>query len=117
MSEREAARANEDVALLPTSHANPLSPRCRHSGPARAELVTAPGFFDFASEVCVLGGIMVNRGKGGDRFVPLMFQSRKQAEGTVEDLYTETFGPRPDIETALNGAISNGEIYNKKLEL
>ena len=32
------------------------------------ELLTAPGFWDRASEVAVLGGIMVNRGVGGDRF-------------------------------------------------
>ena len=40
------------------------------------ELLTAPGFFDFAEEVTVMGGIMVNRGVGGDRFMPLLLQSR-----------------------------------------
>ena len=50
------------------------------------ELLSAPGFWDYADEVTVLGGIMVNRGRGGDRFMPLMFQTRQQAAGSTEDL-------------------------------
>merc|ERR1719238_2465262 len=60
------------------------------------ELLTAPGFWDFAGEVTVLGGIMVNRGVGGDRFMPLMLQSRTQNDGSVVDLYEEAFGPPPE---------------------
>merc|ERR1719238_1579512 len=59
------------------------------------ELLTAPGIWDFASEITVLGGIMVNRGVGGDRFMPLMLQSRKQESGTSVDLYKEAFGKPP----------------------
>jgi len=51
--------------------------------------------FDFANEVTVLGGIMVNRGQGGDRFQPLMFQSATKEEGSAVDLFEETFGPKP----------------------
>merc|ERR1711937_679153 len=51
------------------------------------EFLTAPGVWDFASEVTVLGGIMVNRGVGGDRFMPLMFQSRTKDRNSVQDLY------------------------------
>ena len=64
------------------------------------ELLTAPGIWDYASEITVLGGIMVNRGVGGDRFQPLMLQSRKQETGTTVDLYSKTFG-KPD-EKKLN---------------
>ena len=65
------------------------------------ELLTAPGFFDFASEVTVLGGIMVNRGVGGDRFMPLLLQSRGKEDGTAKDMFKEAFGPPQDLLGAL----------------
>jgi len=68
------------------------------------ELLSAPGFWDYADEVTVLGGIMVNRGRGGDRFMPLMFQSRQQAAGTSVDLYQQTFGPTPDLRPVFGEA-------------
>ena len=79
-------------------------------------MLTAPGFWDFASEVTVLGGIMVNRGVGGDRFMPLMMQSRRKAEGTTIDMYEETFGTPPNLEKSFNGAITNEEIYAYTLD-
>ena len=62
--------------------------------------------FDFATEVTVLGGIMINRGVGGDRFMPLMFQSRKAEKGTVVDHFEEVFGPAPReaVEDVLAGS-------------
>jgi len=65
------------------------------------EILSAPGLWDDGEELAVLGGIMINRGKGGDRFMPLMFQSRQQADGTMKDLYRETFGARPDLISVL----------------
>ena len=60
------------------------------------EILTAPGVWDDANEVCVLGGIMANQADGyGDRFVPLMFQKREEEAGTTVDLFESTFGPRP----------------------
>jgi len=80
------------------------------------EMLTAPGFWDFASEVTVLGGIMINRGVGGDRFMPLMMQSRRKAEGTTIDMYEDTFGPPPNLEAGLGGTISNEEIFAYTLD-
>jgi hypothetical protein len=69
------------------------------------ELITAcitqtPDLFDSATEVAVVGGIMINRRKGGDFFQPLSFESRKKGELPV-DLYEETFGKGPDLEPIL----------------
>lgn len=78
------------------------------------ELITAcitqtPDLFDNASEVAVVGGVMINRRKGGDFFQPLSFETRRrrrendpgsndslQVEAPV-DLFEETFGERPDL--------------------
>ena len=78
------------------------------------ELLTAPGFWDDADEVCVLGGIMINRGKGGDRFLPLMFQTREQAPGTTRDIYAEAFGSKPDLSYPLAGG--SAEFYDYDLD-
>jgi hypothetical protein len=80
------------------------------------ELLTAPGFFDFAEEVTVLGGIMVNRGVGGDRFMPLLLQQRCKEEGTSKDLFGEVFGAKPDLSTALGGGISNADIFDYSID-
>ena len=63
-----------------------------------------------------MGGIMVNRGVGGDRFMPLMFQTRGKDAGSVKDLFEEAFGPYPDLYSALGTAINQEEIYGYKLE-
>jgi len=58
--------------------------------------------WDDATEITVLGGIMINRAEGGDRFLPLNLESRTKAKGeTTVDLYTEAFGPRGDLSGAL----------------
>ena len=65
------------------------------------DLKTAPGIWDYANELTVLGGIQINRDKGGDRFMPLMFQTRKKPAGSTVDLFEETFGPKPDLSVVL----------------
>jgi hypothetical protein len=65
------------------------------------ELITAcitqtPDLFEYADEVAVVGGIMINRRKGGDFFQPLSFETRKAGENPV-DLFEQAFGPRPDL--------------------
>lgn len=73
------------------------------------ELKVPPAIWDFAEELVVLGGIQINRADGGDRFMPLMFQTRKQAEGSTVDLFTETFGPKPNLREVLGEA--NPELW------
>lgn len=65
------------------------------------ELITAcisetTDLFDFATEVAVVGGIMINRRKGGDFFQPLSFETRRRGEATI-DLFEEAFGDRPNL--------------------
>jgi len=65
------------------------------------ELITAcivdtPDLFDFATEIAVVGGVMINRRKGGDFFQPLSFETNKKGE-PAEDLFEETFGKYPDL--------------------
>lgn len=81
------------------------------------ELITAcvtqtPELFDLASEVAVVGGIMINRRKGGDFFQPLSFESRRKGELPV-DLYEETFGKRPDLLPILGSedALTRASLY------
>lgn len=81
------------------------------------ELLLAPGVWDFAGEVTVLGGIMINRGKGGDRFQPLLFQTRTQEAGSTVDLYEQTFGQLPDLTPALGeGQALVDEFFDYDLE-
>ena len=81
------------------------------------EILTAPGVWDDAKEVCVLGGIMVNQADGyGDRFVPLMFQKREEGAGTTVDLFESTFGPRPSLKASLGSATKSREMYEYSLE-
>lgn len=78
------------------------------------EVLSAPGIWDYGNEITVLGGIMVNRGRGGDRFMPLMFQSRRQEAGTTEDLFEKTFGPKVDLVPILGQA--NAEMAKEFFE-
>lgn len=82
------------------------------------ELITAcitqtPDLFENASEVAVVGGIIINRRKGGDFFQPLSFETRKRVpEGgstNVQlddpiDLFEETFGPKPNLLPVMGSA-------------
>eukprot|EP00986_Skeletonema_menzelii_P015307 scaffold11486_cov134-Skeletonema_menzelii.AAC.5 len=81
------------------------------------ELITAcitetPDLFDSASEVAVLGGIMINRRKGGDFFQPLSFEVSKKGDKPV-DLFEEAFGSRPDLLPVLGSrdAMTRASIY------
>ena len=67
------------------------------------DLKEAPAIWDFADELTILGGIQINRAKGGDRFMPLIFQTRKKEEGTTVDLFPETFGRTPDLSEVIGG--------------
>jgi hypothetical protein len=59
-------------------------------------LASVPDTYDWCDELVVLGGLMINRNKGGDFFQPLMFQS-KNKDGVVTNLYSNAFGPVPDL--------------------
>lgn len=74
------------------------------------------GVWQNANQLTILGGIQINRAKGGDRFMPLMFQTRTQAKGSTVDLYEETFGAPPDLSAALGGSVSKDDIFKYSLE-
>jgi Ca2+-binding EF-hand superfamily protein len=65
--------------------------------------------WEWVTEVALVGGIMINRKSGGDFFQPLSFEIRTQAEDedegvrvdSVEDVFVQAFGPRPDLLDAL----------------
>eukprot|EP00957_Ditylum_brightwellii_P024217 1826703-Ditylum_brightwellii.AAC.1 len=76
------------------------------------ELITAcitqtPDLFQNASEVAVVGGIMINRRKGGDFFQPLSFETRKRSSSSNPepeapiDLFEEAFGKRPNLREVM----------------
>jgi len=52
--------------------------------------------WDWATEVAIVGGIMINRRTGGDFFQPLSFELRTN-EKPPSDLFAETFGAKPDL--------------------
>jgi len=80
-------------------------------------LKATPGIWDYADELTVMGGIMVNRPEGGDRFMPLMFQTRSPEAGSTVDLYDETFGTRPDLTRVLqNDPVLALKFYDYDLE-
>jgi hypothetical protein len=60
------------------------------------EIVSLPSFWDGASEVTLVGGIMINRASE-DRFQPLLFERRAE-NGATEDLFKEvTNAPHPIV--------------------
>lgn len=81
------------------------------------ELITAcitetTDLFDYATEVAVVGGIMINRRKGGDFFQPLSFETRKRGERLL-DLFEEAFGNRPNLEPIIGtkAAMDRASLY------
>jgi len=68
--------------------------------------------FDFATEVAVVGGIMINRRKGGDFFQPLSFETRRKGEAPI-DLFEEAFGDRPNLLPVLGStaAMNRASLY------
>lgn len=81
------------------------------------ELKKAPGIWDYAEELTVLGGIQINRNNGGDRFMPLMFQTRKQDYRSNVDLFEETFGEKPDLRPIVGekNARLQYNLFNSKI--
>ena len=75
-------------------------------------ITETPDLFDFASEVAVVGGIMINRRKGGDFFQPLSFETNKKGE-TPTDLFDEAFGSRPDLLPVIGSkaAMTRASLY------
>jgi len=83
------------------------------------ELITAcitqtSDTFNYASEVAVVGGIIINRRKGGDFFQPLSFETRRKDEAPI-DLFTEAFGERPNLIPVLGSedALARASIVGK----
>merc|ERR1719235_2877849 len=61
------------------------------------QIYASPAIWDDCSELALLGGVQINRFKGGDMFQPLMFQTITR-NGKTTDLYEDTFGhARPEI--------------------
>lgn len=81
------------------------------------ELITAcitetPDLFDFATEVAVVGGVMINRRKGGDFFQPLSFETSTKGEAPI-DLFEEAFGARPNLLPIMGSksALNRASLY------
>ena len=76
-------------------------------------IVDTKDLFDCASEVAVVGGIMVNRRKGGDFFQPLSFESLKRGQSEPEDLFEEAFGKKPDLAKVMGSqeAVERALLY------
>jgi len=72
-----------------------------------AQIAASPGIWDDASELCVLGGVQINRFEDKDAFQPLMFQTITKA-GKRTDLYPSTFGDLPEL-AAVMGSRSAAE--------
>jgi len=65
------------------------------------ELRDLDDVWDYASEVALVGGVMINRRVGGDFFQPMSFEVRRPNGQPPVDLYTQTFGKRPDLAAVL----------------
>jgi hypothetical protein len=75
-----------------------------------------PDVWDFANEVSIVGGIMINRYVGGDFFQPLSFETRVKdgsATGKVIDLYDEAFGDKPDLVGVLGSQEAVTALYDR----
>lgn len=80
--------------------------------------------WDWASEVAIVGGIMVNRKSGGDFFQPLSFELRRSASissAPPVDVFGETFGAKPDLlqvlgsEDAVRRVLERGKPGDSKV--
>ena len=68
--------------------------------------------WSWASEVTVIGGIMINRRTGGDFFQPLSFEARRPNGQKSVDLYEQTFGAPPDLVSVLGSKSAVKELYS-----
>lgn len=76
-------------------------------------ILQTPDLFDNASEVAVVGGIMINRRLGGDFFQPLSFESCRKGEPAA-DLFEQAFGKRPDLVPILGSENAVSALYSSK---
>ena len=68
--------------------------------------------WDYATDVALVGGVMINRRVGGDCFQPLTFETRSQGMAPV-DLYAKAFGPRPDLVPVLGSQAAVDRLYTR----
>lgn len=79
-------------------------------------IAQTPDVWNFATEVAVVGGIMINRRVGGDFFQPLSFETRVKngsPTGEVEDLYEQTFGKQPNLVEVLGSKEAVTTLYDR----
>jgi len=71
--------------------------------------------WDWATEIAIVGGVMINRKSGGDFFQPLSFELRTQflADGPPTDVYTETFGTKPDLVPILGSQEASARVLQR----
>ena len=68
--------------------------------------------WDWATEVAIVGGIMINRRIGGDFFQPLSFELRTNL--TTSDLFAETFGAKPDLVPILGSQDAAKRVLDRQ---
>jgi len=74
-------------------------------------IAETPDLFDCADEIAIVGGVMINRRKGGDFFQPLSLETRRKGE-TI-DLFEEAFGDRPNLLPVIGteSAMTRASLY------
>jgi len=75
-------------------------------------IAQTPDLFNLANEVAIVGGVMINRRVGGDFFQPLSFETRVK-DGSVIDLFEESFGQRPDLTGVLGSQEAVDALYDR----
>jgi len=75
-------------------------------------IAQTPDLFNLANEVAIVGGVMINRRVGGDFFQPLSFETRVK-DGSVIDLFEESFGQRPDLTGVLGSKEAVDALYDR----
>lgn len=73
-----------------------------------------PDVWDWASEVAIVGGVMINRRVGGDAFQPLSFEARRPNGKPTIDLYEQTFGKPPELTSVLGSKAAVKSLYMKR---
>ena len=81
-------------------------------------IAQTPDLFNLATEVAIVGGVMINRRVGGDFFQPLSFETRVKdgsPSGNIIDLYEESFGQRPDLTSVLGSQEAVDALYDRSV--
>ena len=73
-----------------------------------------PDVWDWVDQVAIVGGIMINRRKGGDFFQPLSFEARRPNGKPTIDLYEQTFGKPPELTSVLGSKAAVKSLYMKR---